>query len=260
MKPQVFKISEEEYNSLEALRSSDFKKFCTSPETYKHNIDNPDTSVQSHFVLGRFIHTGILEPEKLKDQFARSKFATRVGKEFTAQMHGLRQSGIDLLTSKEYDMGKALIERTLRRSKVIDFLNAGYPEMSFTAMVEGVRCKVRFDLITEDGIGIDFKSTGSKIEEFPRAIRNFGYDISAAFYLLVAEAAIKANPDCGLQIPTEFKLVAIEKEAPFRCRIFTFAPSKLEAAKTYVREKLKEYKQCLATDSWEDSDEESVIV
>ena len=87
------------------------------------------------------------------------------------------------------------------------FNRDGQAEESVFADVNGVPCKARFDRRIP-GVILDLKSTSTKpgADSIARAVIDYGYDLSAAHYLAVAEAA-------GLEVDA-FAFVFVSKTAP----------------------------------------------
>lgn len=247
----VFKIAEPDYNEVVALRSSAFKDFCKSPALYKNREENKkdDDLSNRNFAKGRVIHCGLLEPEKLRSDFVISKLKTTRAAEFVKTYYSCKKTGKTLLSANEWDDCKGVIKAGRENPMVKAAIDDCYVELSATATIEGVCCKIRMDIYDpESGIITDIKSTSSSMERFKYAITDFGYDISAAFYLLVAEEAFKGSE---YKVPTEFRLLAISKSEPYEAKMFQLSERRMEETKEYVRGKLREYKKCLEEDTWE---------
>lgn len=247
----VFKITDSEYDEIVALRSSAFKDFCKSPALYKNNIENKkDTDLSNrNFAKGRVIHCGLLEPEKLRSDFVVSKLKTTRASEFVREHYSHKKTGKTLLSTNEWNDCKKVIKAGRENPMVKSAIDDCYVELSAAANIEGVYCKIRMDIYDpEAGIITDIKSTSSSMERFKYAVTDFGYDLSIAFYLLVAEEAFK---DSEYKVPNEFRLLAISKSEPYEAKMFQLSERRIEETKEYVRKKLREYKKCLESDTWE---------
>lgn len=253
MKSQILKVSDVEYGAINALRSTHFKEFCKSPALFKEMISGKDSSISNRaFAKGRLIHAGILEPDTVKTSFVRANQKTCRGAEFMKQAHILDSEGKTLLSMAEFDECSAVVGAAKKNPIVLSELEDSFVELAAVATIEGVRCKIKMDIYKQaDGRAwiTDLKSTGKEIEGFRYAVDDFGYYISGAFYMLVAEEAFKNSE---YAVPEFFRLIPLTKKKPYRAKRFDLV-KRMDHYKEFVREKLQEFKTCLDSDDWEDT-------
>jgi len=186
-------LSNEEYHKVlgpeEAYySSSQLKDMLDDPEVfYKKYIamEAKERKEIPAFAIGTTFHTAILEPEKMEKECTVWEGGARRGKAWDAfkQEH----KGKAIITMKEQDQVKNLVDATKASPVAMDLLREGIAEQSLFVEMMGVRVKVRFDWKNDDlEYILDLKSTtGSVKNEF--AIRNkvssFQYEMSAALYM-----------------------------------------------------------------------------
>lgn len=107
-----------------------------------------------------------------------------------------------------------------------------------------IQAKCRIDQFNSDsGDVLDLKTCQSaNPREFARSVSRFGYDLQAAFYKRVAEAA-------GLKVE-RFGFVAIEKTAPYLCALHWLPEDWLECAEMALDRLLSELRPCILEDCW----------
>lgn len=170
------------------------------PEHYKKAPPSSDA-----LAFGTLFHTCVLEPDRLTQYVVldAAKIAgdnPKTGRPYDApQMTGKYKAAV----AEAEAGGQAVVsqddwDRAMRMRDAIEhhdtarrllFDDDGRAELSCFAVDEnGVRHKARFDRLIP-GVGIDLKSTSGKPGEdsIARTVVDFGYDLSAAHYLAVAD-------------------------------------------------------------------------
>ncbi len=250
MNPFIKTLSEVEYNALPALRSTLLKEFMQSPKKYKYRVDHPETSQdRSYFILGSFVHALILEPDEVASKFVACSVKSRVAKEYTRVKEEHPGKGVLLLD--EYEAGQRMAEVALADRAIKELVDQAFTEVSAMAQISGVWCKARFDgLIPERGIVFDIKTTSDTLHWFPHNTKKFGYDVSAPFYVDVANTAGVLLPDGTPTVVDDYRFIVIEKEPPYDCGIFSAKDSFLAKGRTKYLEALERFKVCLASNNW----------
>lgn len=117
-------------------------------------------------------------------------------------------------------------------------------EVSFVAVIEGVRCKCRVDLFDPvRGIWADYKSTGKSAEAFVGESHNRQYPLKAAFQRAVIEAATKGS--C-----TEYAWIVTESSPPHETIVWTLAVDRLIAYAGEVTRIIREVAEATRTGVW----------
>lgn len=106
--------------------------------------------------------------------------------------------------------------------------------------------KIRTDLITGDGAFIcDVKTTDDVSKAgFGRTIANFGYHISAAWYLDVLRGLY------GNDAPQGFAFIAVQKTRPFDVAVHYLTDMQIELGRLLYRKYLARLIRCLGTGIW----------
>ena len=241
----IDKISDEDYNNLPMLRSTDLKEFCKSPAHYKYARANRKQS--SAFDFGSLVHALALEPDTVKDRFVTVDVKSKVAKEYTSARAKYSDKTVVLLG--EMESAKIMVDNALNDPSIAELLSQGYSEIAAGAKLGEVWCSAKADcLIPERNIILDLKTTSESAYWFKSVVRKYQYDLSAAFYLDVFNtAALETQPDYSFDT---FVLVAMEKAAPYLSRIFVFDSGYIADARTRYQSALKKFKVCLDTNTF----------
>lgn len=178
------------------------------PEHYK-----PATESSDALLFGSLFHTLVLEPDILDDfpdqegialldaktigvkadgNPADNPTATKAWKDAVAEVE---KSGRRVVTLTEWgamlERAEAMAEAVRQHDTATELLQrrGGQVEESAFAVVDGVPCRARFDKRIP-GVVIDLKSSKAKPgkQSIARTVIDYGYDLSAAHYLAVADA------------------------------------------------------------------------
>ncbi|MGZ4807632.1 MAG: PD-(D/E)XK nuclease-like domain-containing protein [Ilumatobacteraceae bacterium] len=127
----------------------------------------------------------------------------------------VEQSGKVVIAQADWDRAHAMRDSVLAHPEAaaLLFANDGRSEVSgFAIDTDGLKHKARFDRLNAGTI-VDLKSTAAKPgpRSLNRAVADYGYDLSAAHYLAVAELL-------GLDVDS-FVFVFVGKEAPYRVSV-----------------------------------------
>lgn len=198
--------------------SSNLKKLL--PERYKEG------GSQDALDFGTLFHTAVLEPDNLADYVALD--AEKIGLKADgtpAQNPTMTGAWKKAVAEAESDgrivIAQADLDRALAMAQavrdhevannLIHTIEGTFEESAF-ALVDDVPCRARFDKRIPGAI-IDLKSTSAKpgSDSLQRAIVDYGYDLSAAHYLAVAN-------ELGLDADA-FALVFVGKTEPYRVTV-----------------------------------------
>lgn len=195
MKPGLVELTNEDYHAQSEWLSSSMLK-ALLPERYKQG------GSQEALDFGTLFHTAVLEPDLLTHYVAldadtiglkadgtpaQNPTMTAAWKKAVAEVE---QDGKQVITQADLDRALAMRDAILRHETAADLLfhREGTAEESAFAVVDGVPCRARFDRRISGAI-VDLKSTSTKPgkDAIARAVIDYGYDLSAAHYLAVAE-------------------------------------------------------------------------
>jgi hypothetical protein len=195
--PGIHTMTSDEYHShTDWLSSTQLKRAL--PEHYRESMS------QDALDFGRLFHSLTLEPETIGDYYitadpaaigvkkdgtpASNPTATDAWKAFVAEV---ADSGKTLVPQGEWElahrMRDAVAAHTIARELLFDGEGA-YEQSVFAVDENGLKHKARFDRRIP-GAGIDLKSTSASpgLRSLTKAVINYGYDVSAEHYRIVAD-------------------------------------------------------------------------
>lgn len=216
IEPGIYSMPNEAYHAEpDHLSSTTLKGYM--PEHYSLG-GSPEA-----LAFGTFFHTVVLEPENLSEYVVLD--AAKIGLKadgtpaanptmtvaWKKAVAHAATNGQAVVSQADWDRAHRMAEAVRAHPAARELLHDGegsYEESVFAVDESGVRHKARFDRRIAGRI-IDLKSTTAKPSNYAltRATLDYGYDLSAAHYLHVAELA-------GLDAE-EFTLVFVGKEDPF---------------------------------------------
>ncbi|MGL4735733.1 MAG: PD-(D/E)XK nuclease-like domain-containing protein [Enterovibrio sp.] len=225
-------LSNDEYRAAHGWSKSDLDLLAKSPCLVEWSRNAPRGSSDS-VDLGTHLHCLILEPERFAvDYVAAPKFdlRTKAGKAEAEMFHSASEDGGKIVLDAETaDTLQAMLGSVKAHpaARNLLFEAAGESEVSIFSEISGVKVKCRPDRMLKSPVLVDVKKTAD-IETFAKSIRQFRYDVQAAFYSDIAARFYGVLP--------EFYLVAVgEKRQIGRhpVRVFKLPSEKVE----YAREK-----------------------
>ena len=226
---QILENDDEYYNGIgrEFLSNSDIKILQTEPLKLKEPREN-----QVNFMIGKYLHTAILEPNKLKE-FKIIEASTRNTKKYKDLSEGeicLLQHEVDNI---EYMIDK--IEKNKYFSELLSGMNVEYERPNIMEL-EGLMWKCKADIVNHDEkLIIDLKST-SDINKFRYSCSAYNYDSQAYIY--------------SSMFGYEFVFMVIDKKT-LKTGIFECSPEFYESGQHKVKEAAEIYKLFYETDNFD---------
>jgi hypothetical protein len=261
MKPGVHVIKNSAYHSGPGLSSSGVKELLKSAlhfHTYKNTPNEPTPEM----LRGTLVHTLILEPDKIHEDFVVGDFKIRRGKEYDNLV--LNNPDKIVITREEFDeanlCAQSFWKQQADNSELNKLTTGGHRELSFywEDKATGVLCKARPDLITDCGTTIvDIKTArDGSFDAFQKAIVDYKYFISAPYYLRGVNE-VMSDPKLGPKgsvlwnvKPTRFVFVVIETKAPYAVSIYELDENALAFGSQLIDRALDSYAESVATDLW----------
>lgn len=239
------KLAYADYAAIDAVSRSHLEAFRRSPAHYKAAIKK-DWSDTPDLLVGRALHTLVLEPEKFDAEFVcapQLDRRTKVGKE---QWADLQSSGKSVLTAQQMEMVNQMCIAIGTHASAGAILGAddGEPEVTLQWQDRGVECKGRLDFMNRRfSTIVDVKTTldASPIA-FARTIADRGYHRQAAFYMRGAQSL-------GVEIEN-YVLIAVEKAEPYAVGVYRLGVASLGAAWEELDGLLDRFLECKAADKW----------
>ena len=216
---QILENDDEYYNGIgrEFLSNSDIKILQTEPQKLKDPRGN-----HVNFMIGKYLHTAILEPNKLKE-FKIIEASTRNTKKYK----DLSEGEICLL-QHEVDNIEYMIEKIEKNKYFTDLMSGMKVEYEIPNIMEleGLMWKCKADIVNHDEkLIIDLKST-SDINKFRYSCSAYNYDSQAYIY--------------SSMFGYEFVFMVIDKKT-LKTGIFECSTEFYEAGQRKVKEAAEKY-------------------
>lgn len=213
-------MSSDDYHShTDWFSSTQLKRAL--PEHYRESMS------QEALAFGRLFHSVTLEPDTLDAHYvlanpaaiglkkdgtpAANPTATDAWKNHVTEVEA---SGLTLVARDDWELAHRMRDAVAAHpvAKALLFDGAGdYEQSMFGTDTDGIQHKARFDRIIPN-VGVDLKSTSAKPgpHSLTRAVIDYGYELSAEHYRIVAEL-------CGHAV-SEFYFVFCSKD-PIRVTV-----------------------------------------
>ena len=164
----------------------------------------------SHFIIGDYFHTLILEPHKLESKFLMADVATRNTKGYK---EAVEEAGTrDVITRPEYHMANNMVENIMAHDILREIIEESEHEVPAVNEIFGINCKGKADMVWDvDGVRIiaDLKSTSKTVQEFEKFAYIYGYHRQAAMYMELFNA-------------DEFWFIPSEKTFPYTPALYRY--------------------------------------
>lgn len=215
-----FNDDEEYYGDWEYTTNSQLGYVKRSP-AYYWKMRNGAKIDGAALRFGSLVHTMVLEPEKVKENFvmfnpderpeADKGMTSKINKDWKMQMDlDCKMGRKTLMTMDQMKLALTLQEKLYACPEVMEVLNNCETEVPKTWIDLNTmsKCKGKADIVMNNGLTlVDLKTTGKDVKDFERSAYNFNYHRQAAFYMDGFGA-------------TEFVFIVIESNAPHQIGIF----------------------------------------
>ena len=254
MKPGIYtsdQLSNSNYHSDKAIGSTGLKRILVSPAHFKY--PNPFNATRAK-EIGTAIHCRILESDRWDKDYKVAECDVRTSAIYKdiCKTHPKER----VLTSTEYENVRGMQQGVLRNRHCRELIEApGRYELSLftTDPITGVSVKVRYDKLTDAGMPVDLKKCQKAgRDDFSRTINNYGYHISAAFYMIAWEWEFGEALDL-------MRWIAVEEQSPHAAMRYKPDPEMMVIANDKVRTALNIYADCLDRGDWPAYDEPEEI-
>lgn len=151
----------------------------------------------------------------------------------------------EIVKQEDIDTAQAMCESIRRHPTASKLLN-GEPEkkIEWTDNDAAYPCKVRMDLLNNDGYVLDIKSAEDASEsEFSRSVAKYGYHIQQAMTVDGYEA------NYG-DYPKAFLFIVVEKKPPHAVGVYALDQAGEDQGREEYKDLLSKYAACQQLDTW----------
>lgn len=245
-------LSTKDYDDSEALRRSNVNWLMRSGLYYKIKDEGERDEATAAMKFGTAVHTALLSPEEWNDLCcvgpAVSSRQTNKWKDFEAHPDN---RGKICLHPKEMDLLDEMLKSIRSHDFAMSFLGQRNT-LELTALVHlmGHYVKARGDsVVFNKGIIADLKTAASATPyEFQISSYKYKYDVQAAFYLDVFNAAMKVmegeGPLKNGNWFDKFVFIVVEKEPPYDLMLYVADPSFIQAGRKKYQDALELLTTC----------------
>ena len=213
-------LTSREYHSSKAWSKSGLDKVHKSPAHFFTEKSEESAAL----TFGRALHCAILEPDKFNSAYTLAPKVdkrTNAGKtEWAAFELDCSIKGKEIISFDDMMTIRAMYDSIMSHPLARNIFKDGESELSFfwKDHLTGLQCRCRPDYYRRDGILVDLKTTASAApHEFARSFANYRYHVQAAFY---TDGVFNVSDFSTFEAPTDFLLVAVEKEPPYGLRVY----------------------------------------
>lgn len=234
-------LDEVEYHAdPTSVSASGMKDLLRSPKHFLHAQTHPQTSAAMD--LGTVAHSMVLGTgaEYVAIEGNRNR------NDVKAAITEAEAEGKVVLKPEQLAAAERMADAVLTHRKASRLLTS--PGRSEASMfwrdpAYDVIRRCRWDRLGDDGIGVDLKTGRSADPDtLPKHIVEYGYDLSAAWYLDVA---------AGLDMEiAAYALVFVESTEPHPVVVAELSPAFLDRGAALTAKALTTYRQCVDTGTW----------
>lgn len=247
-------LTNQDYHAdLSAQSSSMLKALLKDPAQYyvDYILGQRVEQEKAYFTEGSFIHSLILEPETIAARYAIYPGMVKRGKAF--EEFKALNAGKEILSAAQVLRCEKLAKAFRALPVALGMLSDCLVEHTLYGEIMGVKVKMRADAINiAKGYISDVKSTSSpsSVDFFKNDIKDYSYDLSAAFYCEIA------RQNYGTPFDFYWKVLSKADEG---CEVYKASAQTLATGTALYTQALALYKQGVSTGVWEPKRKLSLI-
>ena len=254
----------DDYAAIAALRSSVAEKMMAPTDAHaRHDMDAPDKGDGEALIRGRVLHTLLLEPHLLDQDYSIER--EKLWNKSTKVINGGSKEKWDalkddaekrLVTLVSYDLfqdAQGMAESVKRHPEWQRLAPHCDKELTIVAPVRGQPMKVRYDLMCGETV-LDIKSCREYLtdDNIRKVIEDRAYHMKAAMYLKVGRT---------MNLPVQkFQWVFVENFPPYLCRFVEASEHMLAIGNRQFYECIERYERCRSSRVWQGYDDSNISV
>lgn len=239
-------ISHEDYLNFSAASASTLKEMAKSPRHCWYKKINPPSPTEA-MRFGTAVHIMLLDHASEHSRIAvlpnSINRRTKIGKQQYESFMYQNQDKI-IIKPEQLESLELILESVKSHEAAAKLLEGGQSELSIFWRDEETQfpCKARADLIHNNGVVVDVKTTRDASEqEFQRQAYKLKYHLQAAWYIDGISQYEKV---------TSFTFVCVETEPPYGVAVYTYDDEAIEYGRNQYREYLNTYVHCVKENTW----------
>lgn len=229
------------------LSSTSIKDFIKDPQkfyrVYIERSEEKESIGEDVASDGTLAHSLILEPEKFDQEYAIFEGWRKAGKDY--EDFKQKHPHLHVVSKPQLKKVQSWVSSFNKLAPAKSLISGGASELSLAIELEGVKIKVRADYINIDrGYIADVKTSSlpSDVESFRGAVKNYGYDLSAALYLMAFEKFYQKDIN-------DFYFIVLGKR-DLQCQVYRLSDETRIIGKAKVIKALQQLKHCIETNDW----------
>lgn len=229
------------YEYIDAINYSTLKECARSPKHYRHALLNRKPATDS-MRRGSLVHTAVMEPDRLPLDYAFF-LGERRGKVWSEFKEHNKDRAI--VTEKEYEVALRIRDAVRGDAVAGPLVDGGLrePTLLWHDDASGLRCKGRPDLVRDDHVIVDLKTTRCAREfEFARDVAKYSYHVQAAFYSDGYQHIVMKEP--------RYCIVAVESVEPYDVVVYDLTETVLGPGRDEYVRLLSMVRRCREDDVW----------
>jgi hypothetical protein len=237
------KITNGQYNQTKAVRQSHLKQILQSPAHYRVAVEkSEDYSESKAMLIGSAVHCAVLEP----NAFAQRFIAIDGNRNSNAVKDAIGRAeslGLSVLKSEEMAEVYTMTNAINSHPQAGRLVQGGLVELGLSWHKDGVDYKCKPDLIRDDHIFVDLKTTrDASPRSFSRDFFDHGYDFQMEFY----REGLAEN---GFESFTP-AIVCVENVAPYNVMVYAIPEEVLQYGRKNIEKARKILKECIEKMTW----------
>lgn len=241
--PQIYHAK-----TLGLINKGALDQIARTPMHYRRWVDAPEAADTPALTFGRAFHELVLEPDAFPAHWCErpdcGDLRTKKGKEAMEEWKKSHE-GMTPINSDDWTKLHGMREAVLSHDLAGMLLAGSATEVTalWIDFMTNLKCKARFDVLTEDGYIVDLKTTqDASPEAFARSVATYRYHVQGAHY----SAGFTA---LGHRIKG-FCFIAVEKSAPYGVCVYQLdGPSRM-AGERLRGEEMALMSRCMSKDEW----------
>ncbi len=248
-------MQDADYFAIPAVSSSMMKAFQRCPHAWRSGLE---FTASPSMAFGSMIDCRLLTPDRFDDRFTVSPFPDFRKKEAKEWRDIKLAEGIEIIKPADLIEADKVVEAVKECPRAFEQIASSEKQVAIvwdhTDERTGIKvpCKGLIDMVSADGL-IDLKTTKSADPfSWRNTVRNFRYDLQAAFYL----DGFNASQECQAE---RFRHIVIESSRPYEVATYELSKFAIEVGRNGHQEQtwIKGYNQiisrfldCVEFDQW----------